>query len=102
MDILKLVEILDLDNLDDLTFGAYEELVAKPQLSQPKNLNLLKKFITKFTVRRTKSDINKKIEKEPERYINHLNKRCRFPDQKPHIYETCENEHDRKNCCSNW
>jgi SNF2 family DNA or RNA helicase len=94
-DLLKLVELLDLDNLDDESFKAYEELIQKPHLQQETNLETLKKFISKFTVRRTKREINKLIDKAPENYINKLGVKCRFPEQIPHYYDTLETEQDK-------
>lgn len=94
-DLLKLVELLDLDNLDDKSFKAYQELVQKPHLQQEANLETLKKFISKFTVRRTKREINKLIDKSPESYINKLGLTCRFPEQIPNYYDTNETNEDK-------
>jgi len=93
-DLLKLVELLDLDNLDGKSFIAYQELVKKPHLQQEANLETLKKFISKFTVRRTKREINKLIDKAPENYINKLGLNCRFPEQIPNYYNTNETVED--------
>ncbi|PWH83974.1 hypothetical protein DIS18_05345 [Algibacter marinivivus] len=77
------------------SFKAYEELVQKPHLQQEANLETLKKFISKFTVRRTKREINKLIDKAPENYINKLGVKCRFPEQVPNYYDTKETEQDK-------
>ncbi|MFH4964754.1 SNF2-related protein [Gaetbulibacter sp. M235] len=94
-DLLKLVELLDLDNLDDKSFKSYQELIQKPYLQQESNLETLKKFISKFTVRRTKREMNRLIDKSPESYINKLGLTCRFPEQNPRYYDTNETDEDK-------
>tara|TARA_R110002020_G_scaffold37072_2_gene111776 strand:- start:4054 stop:7287 length:3234 start_codon:yes stop_codon:yes gene_type:complete len=93
-DLLRLVELLDLDNLDDKNFQTYSELIAKPHIINETDLKTFKDFISKFTVRRTKTQINKLIDKKPEEYKNKLNKVCKFPEQVPEFYKTLENEKD--------
>ncbi|WP_299434583.1 SNF2-related protein [uncultured Aquimarina sp.] len=93
-DLLKIVELLDVDNLDDESFIGYAELKNKPNLKNEANIEMLKSFVSKFTVRRTKSVINKQIEKEPELYKNALNNRCKFPKQNAKTYKTLETEVD--------
>ena len=94
-DLLRLIELLDLDNLSDEDFLKYTELVSKPQLrNQEQHIQNLRRFISKFTVRRTKKALNAEINKEPDRYQNKLNQTCRFPEQVERIYETNESETD--------
>lgn len=94
-DLLRLIDLLDPDNLSDENFRTYSELVAKPQLHyQPQHLEELRAFISQFTVRRTKKALNAEIEKEPYRYKNKLDKSCRFPRQVEKIYNTKESKED--------
>lgn len=93
-DLLKIVELLDVDNLDDESFESFKNLRLRPDLSKPEDTKKLKSFVSKFTVRRTKQAINNQIDREPERYKNALNNLCRFPIQSPKIYETNETEED--------
>lgn len=95
-DLLRLVELLDLDNLDDKNFKIYSELIAKPHLINETDLSTFKEFISKFTVRRTKTQINKLIEKNPGEYTNRLGQVCKFPEQEPDFYKTQETERDIK------
>lgn len=95
-DLLKIVELLDVDNLDDESFEAYSELMAKPHFKQETNIQMLKSFVSRFTVRRTKKVINKQIDKEPELYHNALGQTCKFPDQNSMVYKTNETEEDIK------
>lgn len=93
-DLLTMVELLDLDNLDDQSFEAYTKLKYKPNLVNDVSIKLLRNFISRFTVRRTKEVINKQIDLEPHLYKNALDKICRFPRQIPKIYSTDESEED--------
>lgn len=93
-DLLKIVELLDLDNLDDESFKAYSELMAKPHFKQEANIQMLRSFVSRFTVRRTKKMINKQIEKEQDLYHNALGETCKFPEQNPVVYKTSETEED--------
>ncbi len=97
-DVLKLIELLDIDNLSDEDFGKYKDLVNKPYYSNNDNENIesLRNFVSKFTVRRTKKFLNKEIDKEIDKYQNRLGKTCRFPEQKEKSYKTKENEKDRE------
>lgn len=95
-DLLRLIDLLDPDNLSDENFKSYSELVAKPQLRhQPEHIEALRTFISQFTVRRTKKALNAEIDKEPDHYKNKLNKTCRFPKQNEKIYDTKETEEDK-------
>jgi len=96
-DLLKLIELLDIDNLSDDDFERYKTLINKPYLkSNDEDIQNLRNFISKFTVRRTKKSLNKEIDKEPEKYINKLNKTCKFPKQKEKTYTTKETEADKE------
>lgn len=97
-DLLRLIELLDVDNLTDDDFASFQELNLKPHLRSHKEENIenLRRFISKFTVRRTKKSLNKQIDKEPEHYRNRLGETCRFPEQHEHTYKTKETKNDIK------
>lgn len=96
-DLLKLIELLDIDNLNDDDFERYKTLISRPYLkTNNEDIQNLRNFISKFTVRRTKKSLNKEIDKEPEKYINKLNSTCRFPKQKEKTYKTSETEADKE------
>lgn len=96
-DILKLIELLDIDNLSDDDFERYRVLVNTPySKSNDEDIQSLRNFISRFTVRRTKRSLNREIDKEPEKYVNKLNKTCRFPKQKEKTYKTRETDGDKK------
>ncbi len=93
-DLLKIIELLDVDNLDDESFEVFKNLRLRPDLSKPEDILKLKGFVSRFTVRRTKSSINDFIDLEPEKYKNALGNICRFPNQVPKVYDTEETEND--------
>jgi superfamily II DNA or RNA helicase len=96
-DILRLIDLLDVDNLTDEDFVTYQELVQKPYLrNKDENIKSLRRFISKFTVRRTKKALNKEIEKDEKSYVNKLGVTCKFPKQNELTYETKETENDKK------
>lgn len=95
-DLLKMVELLDVDNLDDESFESFRNLKARPHLQQEEDINNLKQFISKFTVRRTKSEINKQIDQEPHLYENALGDTCKFPNQIAVPYRTKETKSDQE------
>lgn len=95
-DLLKIIELLDVDNLDDESFEVFKSLRKRPDLSKPEDIQKLKNFVSKFTVRRTKTAINAQIDKEPYLYKNALDETCRFPNQIEKIYDTEETEEDIK------
>jgi len=94
-DVLSLVKLLDVDNLTDTDFKLFKELLNKPYLGhQPENVAALRKFISQFTVRRTKKRLNFEIEKEQDAYTNILEIRCKFPRQIEKTYQTKETSGD--------
>ena len=95
-DLLKIVELLDVDNLDDDSFESFKKLKERPDLRQEQEINNLKQFISKFTVRRTKREINNQIDQEPQLYENALGNTCKFPTQIPIPYVTLETEEDKE------
>ncbi|MBB6239943.1 superfamily II DNA or RNA helicase [Pedobacter sp. AK013] len=96
-DILRLIDLLDVDNLTDIDFINYQELVLKPYLrNKPENIRNLRKFISKFTVRRTKKGLNKEIEKDEKSYHNNLGATCKFPKQRELTYSTTESKKDKE------
>ena len=95
-DLLKIVELLDVDNLDDESFESFRKLKERPDLRQEEDINNLKQFISKFTVRRTKEEINNQIDQEPHSYENALGNTCKFPTQIAVSYSTKETKADQE------
>lgn len=95
-DLLKIIELLDVDNLDDESFESFRKLKERPDLRQEEDINNLKQFISKFTVRRTKGEINNQIDQEPHLYENALGNTCKFPTQIAVPYSTKETKADKE------
>lgn len=94
-DLLRLIDLLDVDNLTDEDFTTFQELNSNPyQKHKQEHIDMLRSFISKFTVRRTKKALNKEIEKDPESYHNRLKKTCKFPLQHELTYKTKETKAD--------
>lgn len=94
-DLLRLIELLDVDNLSDEDFLLFKKLKEQPKRKlEQQDLENLKGFISQFLVRRTKAELNREIEKNPDLYLNKHGKPCRFPVQLCPTYETTETERD--------
>ncbi|MEK6780588.1 MAG: SNF2-related protein [Bacteroidota bacterium] len=94
-DLLRLVQLLDVDNLSDSDFRIYKKLWEQPrQTLEREDLESLRNFISQFTIRRTKAQLNKEILKEPNKYLNRENKPCKFPEQICVTYITGETADD--------
>jgi len=88
-DLITLLNYLDPDNLSEDDLLAFNTLVArykKLKTLSPSELNTLKGILSKFMVRRTKKDLNKMVDEDPDAYRNRLGKICRYPDPSPHTF----------------
>ncbi|MBA4057074.1 MAG: helicase, partial [Marivirga sp.] len=93
-DLLRLIELLDIDNLNDQELDEYIKLRVNRKPKTLSQYQLLGDYIRKFTVRRTKKQLNELIDREPEKYTNSLGKQCRFPKHHCKVYDTNESEND--------
>lgn len=95
-DLLRLIELLDIDNLSDYDLDTYLELRKnKKRNIDTKHLEQLKGYVNQFIVRRTKKELNKMIAREPEHYKNRHGNTCKFPATKSNVYATGETENDK-------
>lgn len=95
-DLLRLIELLDIDNLNDQELAQYRELRKPKGVKRTEDFEELKKYITKFTVRRTKRQLNKYVDLQPERYKSKFGEPCRYPEHICQTYNTGENKSDRE------
>lgn len=96
-DLLRLIELLDIDNLNDADLDNYIELrKQKNKAIDPEHTKKLRSYINQFIVRRTKKDLNRMIEREPNAYKNRNGHNCKYPKANPEIYSTGETEQDKK------
>ncbi|MDX2249389.1 MAG: SNF2-related protein [Bacteroidia bacterium] len=99
-DLIRLIELLGVDNLSDdesnNQLKKFEEIKRLTLINRDKDLKELREYIDNFIVRRTKSQLNKLIESEPDKYLNKLNKQCKYPKQNHQTYNTGETDEDIK------
>lgn len=95
-DLLRLIELLDIDNLSDEDLITYLELRKNRKKGIDKqHLEKLKRYVNQFIVRRTKKELNRMIEREPEHYKNRLGHTCKYPKTNSSVYATGETEQDK-------
>ena len=97
-DLLAIIDILGADNFDPKvleivdrvwrTHGARLEDISRGELE------VLKNAIQRFTVRRTKTALNRLIDTEPDKYTDRFGKPCRYPKHLPVAYPCDESEDD--------
>jgi hypothetical protein len=98
VDLLRIVDMLGADNLDEPTLKAFEKMLGVRSLKRSltkDELRLLQDEIKKFTVRRTKRVLNELIDKEPAAYLDSQGRQCRFPKHDAKTYSLNETNNDR-------
>ncbi|MFO8028475.1 MAG: SNF2-related protein [Cyclonatronaceae bacterium] len=93
-DLLRLVEILGLDNLSDDAYKTYQDLLSSREAKSPEKMKALRDYVHRFMVRRTKKELNEAIVREPDAYRDELGNKCRYPANIPKTYKTEETEAD--------
>ncbi|MFP5487233.1 MAG: SNF2-related protein, partial [Acidimicrobiia bacterium] len=96
-DLLRLVGLLGAENFDDDTLDVLDRLERRGSVAQATGpeLDTLRQAIQRFTVRRTKRQLNELVEREPDAYRDPVSgKVCRYPGHQAEIYETGETPHD--------
>lgn len=95
-DLLRLIELLDIDNLNDEDLNSYKSFRRKRKRGfSQEDLEKLKVYINKFIVRRTKRELNAMIKREPDHYRNRFGNNCKYPHTKTDTYPTGETLNDR-------
>lgn len=97
-DLLRLIQLLDIDNLSDSDLDTYIQLRKDSRKGKrnPEHIANLKKYINQFILRRTKSELNKMIDWDKDAYVNHRGVKCRYPESLTDIYNLNETEADKK------
>ncbi len=97
-DLLDLVSLLGPDNFDDATLDILNQLNRRGAMTvylAPAAVEELRREIQRFTLRRTKTQINRLVDREPGPYLHPIAERtCRYPEHHTHAYETGETESD--------
>lgn len=98
VDLLRIADMLGADNLEPSTLKAFKKMLGVRNITRSlteQEIEVLRKEIQRFTVRRTKRVLNGLIEREPELYVDKDGRPCRFPKHKPIVYSLGEPEPDR-------
>ncbi|WP_241090162.1 SNF2-related protein [Pseudomonas viridiflava] len=94
-DLLRLIDILGADNFDDQTLAVLDLLNRKSTgLGSAEDLEVLQAAIGSFTVRRTKTQFNAEVMRDPDAYKLPSGHICRYPPQKSAIYGMSEFDED--------
>ena len=93
-DLLRMIELLGLDNLSDDEFKRYRQLRKQPNLSQ-ENEEYLRGIVRQCTIRRTKRDLNGWVDRHPEGYTTPEGVTHRYPEHLCKTYPTNETENDQ-------
>lgn len=96
-DLLDLVALLGPDNFDDATIEVLNRLdrAGRESTLAATELGELRSEIARFTLRRTKGQINRLVDRSPDDYRHPDTGRvCRFPDHRSHTYDTGETPAD--------
>ncbi len=97
-DLLRIVDLLGADNLQEDTLKMFRKLLGARHINRTftePELDVLRKEIQRFTVRRTKRMLNELIRRDPEHYRDKNGKPCHFPRHKPEVYALHESDADR-------
>jgi hypothetical protein len=101
-DLLRIVDILGADNLEDSALKLFERLEKRMRsesnqfVTTPEERKILQKEVQRFTLRRTKSVLNRMVDEEPDAYCDDRGEKCRYPIHKPKTYKTGETARDQE------
>jgi superfamily II DNA or RNA helicase len=98
-DLLQLVSLLGADNFTDETLAILDRLDRRRAASalSEADRSQLRREIQRFTVRRTKSQLNSLVDQGPDAYVHRETGRvCRYPEHDARRYRTGETAHDER------
>jgi superfamily II DNA or RNA helicase len=99
VDLLRLIDILGADNFDDEVLTIFERLNRSGHdfnQIHPDDLAQLQSAIARFTLRRTKAQLNAMVDREPEAYRAANGRVCRYPKHQSQSYWLHESEEDQR------
>jgi superfamily II DNA or RNA helicase len=98
-DMLAIIDLLGADNLDEETLVIIEQLWRRHgdlnETMSAGERETLQRAIRRFTLRRTKAELNRMIARQPEAYRDKQGRQCRYPQHRAVRYETGETTEDR-------
>jgi hypothetical protein len=98
-DLVAIVDLLGADNFDDDVLDVLGRLARRRDPNEAiaaSERTLLQSAIQRFTVRRTKSQLNALIAADPDSYRDNDGNPCRFPEHRVHPYACDETSADRE------
>ena len=98
-DLVAIVDLLGADNFDEDVLEVLGRLLRRGDNGEAMSASersVLQRAIQRFTVRRTKAQLNALIDVEPDAYLDAEGKRCRFPEHKAQLYPCDETTRDRE------
>lgn len=96
-DLFRLIEIMDIDNLDDEAIRNYErlyKLARKGERLSDIDKQYLQSYISQFLIRRTKRELNRRVDQNLEAHQLSNGRICRYPEQVPDTYSLAEPPED--------
>jgi hypothetical protein len=90
--------MLGADNLAPTTVKAFERFLGARKVRRtltPAEIEMLKAELRRFTVRRTKKELNSWVDRNPDAYRDERGRRCRYPKHVSQTYELRESAEDR-------
>lgn len=94
-DLLRLIQILEPENLNNDELALFKELRKnRNALHRHGQVEKLREFIWRFTLRRTKSQLNTIIKRQPELYTNKLGQPCCYPNNQHLTYKVVSSDSD--------
>ncbi len=100
-DLLAVVELLGADNFEDEVLDVVGRVGSQRRRREgrqgllPAETERIRSSLQEFVVRRTKSDFNEMIDREPQAYVNALGEQCRYPDHRAVVFSRDESQEDR-------
>jgi superfamily II DNA or RNA helicase len=93
-DVFRLVELLDIDSFPDALIEQIQELEKADRTGRQLTRSDVAPILQRFTIRRTKDDLNAMINQEPEAYVDDQGRKCRYPIHRAQVYTLDESESD--------
>jgi superfamily II DNA or RNA helicase len=98
-DLVRIADMLGADNLSESVQQAFSKMMKAKQINRTLSeaeVDALRREIRRFTVRRTKKQLNNLVDREPAQYVDYMGNPCRFPEHLARVYELGEPEEDRE------
>lgn len=98
-DLVRIADMLGADNLSESVQIAFSKMMKAKRINRTLSeaeIDSLRREIRRFTVRRTKKQLNELVAREPRQYLDYAGNACRFPQHKACVYKLREPKKDRQ------